>query len=100
MHPGFEVALEHKAQKLRVHGDAMLVISQVNGDWKTKDPKLVPCHECLLRLIEEFRSINFTYMNRVKNAYADALATLASWLSIPENSMVDVSVTCIEEPAH
>ena len=60
----------------------------------------MPYHECLLRLIEEFRSISFTYMNRAKNAYADALATLASWLSIPENSMVDVSVTCIEEPAH
>ena len=43
-----KVALEHDARKLHVHGDAMLVISQVNGDWRMKDPKLVPYHEHLL----------------------------------------------------
>ena len=93
---GLKVALKHKAQKLHVHGDAMLVISQVNGDWKTKAPKLVPYHEHLLKLIGEFESIRFTYMNRARNAYADALATPASWLSIPADRVVDVSVTRIE----
>ena len=29
---GLKVALEHDLRKLHVHGDAMLVISQVNGD--------------------------------------------------------------------
>ena len=93
---GLKVTLKHKAQKLHVHGNAMLVISQVNGDWRTKDPKLVPYHEHLLKLIEEFASIRFLYMNRARNAYADVLATLASWLSIPEDRAVDVSVTRIE----
>ena len=65
---GLQVALEHNVRKLHVHGDAMLIISQVNGDWKTKDPKLVPYHEYLLKLIEEFESIRFTYMNRARNA--------------------------------
>ena len=49
--------------KRHVHGDAILVISQVNGDWKTKDPKLVPNHECLLKLIEHFGEIFFTFMS-------------------------------------
>ena len=35
---GLKVTLEHDVRKLHVHGDAMLVISKVNGDWKTKDP--------------------------------------------------------------
>ena len=39
-------------------------------------------------------------MNRAKNAYVDALATLASWLSIPEHRAVDVSVSHVEQPAH
>ena len=39
-------------------------------------------------------------MNRAKNTYADALATLASWLSIPKNRAVDVSITHVEQPAH
>ena len=97
---GLQVALEHDVRKLHVHGDAILVISQVNSDWKTKDPKLVPYHEYLLKLIEEFEETRFTFMNRVKNAYADALATLASRLSIPEDHVVDVSVTRVEQPAH
>ena len=97
---GLKVALEHEVQKLHVHGDAMLVISQVNGDWRTNDPKLVPYHEHLLKLIEQFASIRFSYMNKARNVYADALATLASWLSIPEDRAVDVSVTCMEQPTH
>ena len=97
---GLQVTLEHDVCKLHVHGDAMLVISQVNGDWKTKDPKLVPFHEFLLKLIEVFESICFTYMNRDKNTYVDALATLASWLSILEGRAVDISVSRVEQPAH
>ena len=97
---GLQVALEHDVRKLHVHWDVMLVIYQVNGDWKTKDPKLVPYHEYLLKLIEEFESIHFRYMNRARNAYADALATIASWLSIPEDHVVDVSITRVKQPAH
>ena len=78
----------------------MLVISLVNGGWKTKDPKLVLYHEYLLKLIKEFEEICFTFMNRAKNAYADVLATLASWLSIPKDHAVDVSITRVEQPAH
>ena len=97
---GLRVTLEHEVRKLHVHGNAMLVISQVNGDWKKKDPKLVPYHEHLLKLIEEFESVHFTYMNKARNAYADALATLASWLSIPEDHAVDVSITRMKQPTH
>ena len=53
----------------------------------------MPYHEHLLKLIEEFENVRFTYMNRARNAYADALATLASWLSIHEDRVVDVLVT-------
>ena len=56
----------------------------------------MPYHEHLLKLKEEFESICFIYVNRAWNAYVDALATLASLLSIPEDHTVDVSVTHIE----
>ena len=75
---GLQAMLENGACELQVHGDAMLVISQVNGDWRTKDPKLVPYHEYLLKLNGEFKEIPFSFMNRAKNVCADALATLAS----------------------
>ena len=53
-----------------------------------------------MKLIEEFEEIRFAFMSRTKNAYADALATLASWLSISEDHAMDVSVTWVEQPAH
>ena len=40
------------------------------------------------------------HMNRARNAYANALATLASWVSIPEDRAVDVSVSRVEQPVH
>ena len=57
-------------------------------------------HEHLLKLIEEYGNVRFTFMNRARNAYADALATLASWFSIPKNYVVDVLISCMELPAH
>ncbi|PKI63570.1 hypothetical protein CRG98_016039, partial [Punica granatum] len=44
----------------------------------TKDAKLVPYHEYLEKLTENFEDISFTYTPRMTNQFADALATLAS----------------------
>ncbi|RCU34711.1 hypothetical protein DVA81_18990, partial [Acinetobacter baumannii] len=35
-------------------------------------------------LVSKFRKISFTHMPHTKNQYADALATLASMISIPK----------------
>ncbi|PKI44915.1 hypothetical protein CRG98_034697, partial [Punica granatum] len=48
------------------------------GQWKTKDAKLVPYHEYLEKLTENFEDVSFTYTPHMTNQFADALATLAS----------------------
>ncbi|PKI78913.1 hypothetical protein CRG98_000686, partial [Punica granatum] len=53
-------------------------ILQTLGQWKTKDEKLVPYHEYLKELAENFEKISFTYIPRIKNQFVDALTTLAS----------------------
>src|SRR4051812_25458972 len=35
-----ELGEEAKSANLTIHGDSMLVINQVNGDWKIKKPQL------------------------------------------------------------
>ncbi|PKI58219.1 hypothetical protein CRG98_021390 [Punica granatum] len=59
------------------------------NNWKTKYPKLVPCHEYLEELTENFEDISFTYTPRMKNQFVDALATLASMESITKENLIE-----------
>jgi ribonuclease HI len=97
---GLRLALESGVRRLQVFGDSLLVISQVNGDWKTKDVKLIPYHDCLQQLISHFDYIKFAFMNRKRNAYADALATLASWIEVPYGHQEEITVSTTERPAY
>ncbi|PKI76304.1 hypothetical protein CRG98_003310 [Punica granatum] len=63
--------------------------STVREQWKTKDTELVPYHEYLEELIENFEKISFTYMPRIKYQFADALATLASIVSITKENLIE-----------
>ncbi|XP_058082367.1 uncharacterized protein LOC131230460 [Magnolia sinica] len=86
-------------KKLLVFGDSQFIINQINGDWKTKDEKLIPYHVYLEILIEEFDEITFSYMPRAKNQFADALATLTSMLEIPKGvAEWELIVELQEEP--
>ena len=49
---GLQVAIEKKIKRLTVYGDSALVICQLNGEWETRDSKLVPYQEFIKRLIE------------------------------------------------
>ncbi|PKI37559.1 hypothetical protein CRG98_042050 [Punica granatum] len=55
---GLQAAIDFRVKKLEVFGDSMLTIFQTLGQWKTKDAKLVPYHEYLEKLIENFEDIN------------------------------------------
>ncbi|PKI79291.1 hypothetical protein CRG98_000305 [Punica granatum] len=69
--------------------------------WKTKDPKLVPYHEYLEEFVENFEKVSFTYMLRMKNQFADALATLASMVSITKENLIEpLEFDITQGPAH
>ncbi|PKI73795.1 hypothetical protein CRG98_005779 [Punica granatum] len=71
------------------------------GQWKTKDAKLVPYHEYLEELVENFEKISFTYIPRIKNQFADALATLASMVSITKENLIEpLEIEIAKGPAH
>ena len=74
---GLQVAIDLGVKQLEVFGDSALIIYQVNGEWQTKDKKLIPYQKYLTRLIEQFEDVSFTHLTRDKNQFADALATLA-----------------------
>ncbi|KAH7834736.1 hypothetical protein Vadar_019075 [Vaccinium darrowii] len=81
---GMEAALEIGVKRLEVVGDSNLVVSQANGEWKVREDKLKPYHKDLKDLIPQFQTVTFTHVPRLKNRFADALATLASMVEIPD----------------
>ncbi|XP_031392283.1 uncharacterized protein LOC116204334, partial [Punica granatum] len=98
---GLQAAIDFKVKELEVFGDSMLTIFQTLGQWKTKDAKLVPYHEYLEELAENFKKISFTYTPRIKNQFADALATLASMVSITKENLIEpLEIEIAKGPAY
>ncbi|PKI52259.1 hypothetical protein CRG98_027357 [Punica granatum] len=64
---GLQAAINFKIRELEVFGDSMLTIFQMLRQWKTNDAKLVPYHEYLDELAENFKRFLFTYTSRIKN---------------------------------
>ncbi|XP_031378406.1 uncharacterized protein LOC116193802 [Punica granatum] len=84
-----QAAINFKVKELEVFRDSMLTIFQTLGQSKTKDAKLVPYHEYLEELAENFKKISFTYTPHIKNQFADALVTLASMVSITKENLIE-----------
>uniref|UniRef100_A0A2N9GJ26 Integrase catalytic domain-containing protein n=1 Tax=Fagus sylvatica TaxID=28930 RepID=A0A2N9GJ26_FAGSY len=47
---GLQAALEFGAYELEVFGDSLLIVSQTNGEWQARDPKLIPYQRYISRL--------------------------------------------------
>ncbi|KAJ9694023.1 hypothetical protein PVL29_009818 [Vitis rotundifolia] len=85
---GLETALELGIRQMEVFGDSNLVLRQIQGKWKTRDVKLKPYHAYLELLVRRFDDLEYTHLPRAQNQFADALATLASMIDIPVDTVV------------
>lgn len=81
---GIKVAIEWKITELQVYGDSQLIIYQVNNDYQTKDDTLILCKRLVDDLRKYFIEIKFEQIPRSENKAADAMATIASLLQMPE----------------
>ncbi|XP_059285129.1 uncharacterized protein LOC132038484 [Lycium ferocissimum] len=87
--------------ELLVIGDSELLIHQVQGEWATKNEKILPYVNLAQRLCKKFRKIEFRHTPRAQNEFADALATIASMIQHPESSHIDpLRISMKEEHAH
>jgi probable phosphoglycerate mutase len=57
-----------------VEMDSMLVVEQMNGNYKIKHPNLKPLALSVKNLIPKFKEVRFTHIPREKNKDADRLA--------------------------
>ncbi|XP_070050127.1 uncharacterized protein [Nicotiana tomentosiformis] len=86
---GLRLAIDMGVQEILVLGDSDLLFHQIQGEWETRDLKLIPYRQCLHDLCQRFRSVEFRHIPRIHNEIADALATLASMLHHPDEIYVD-----------
>ncbi|XP_070019289.1 uncharacterized protein [Nicotiana sylvestris] len=86
---GINMAIDQNVEELLIMGDSDLIIRQAQGEWETRDVKLIPYKKHVEDLSKRFKSIEFRYIPCCHNELADALATLASMLPYPGNAHID-----------
>jgi ribonuclease HI len=74
---GLDRARELGATEVDVRGDSALVVNQVNGAWKIKEPHLRPLREEAVRALQGFDRWTLRHVRREHNAHADELVNQA-----------------------
>ncbi|XP_019224790.1 PREDICTED: uncharacterized protein LOC109206425 [Nicotiana attenuata] len=83
------MAIDQDVKELVIMGDSDLIIRQAQGEWETRDVKLIPYMQSVEDLSKQFKSVEFRYVPRFHNELADALTTLALMLPYPGNLHID-----------
>lgn len=71
---GLERALLLGVEQLEVRADSELLIRQLKGEYRVKNPGLQPLHADAKRLLSRFASVKLVHVRRELNAEADRLA--------------------------
>jgi len=69
---GLEAAVAMGAKIVHVYMDSLLVINQMKGIYKIKNPELIPVHQAVRALLPSFQQVQFTHVPREYNRLADA----------------------------
>ena len=64
---GLRMAVSMGIQRLEVRGDSNLAISQINGDFDAKDPKMASYHNAVLNMSAWFEGLEFHHIARENN---------------------------------
>jgi ribonuclease HI len=80
---GLEAAAPFRARRVRVRADSKLVVEQVKGTWKVKQPHLRPLLEAARKLLSGYDEVDLQHVPRAENTDADALVNAALDASAP-----------------
>jgi ribonuclease HI len=71
------VASAEGATELEVVSDSLLLVKQMNGEYRVKHPNLVPLFQRAKTLVRSFRRFSIRHTLRAGNKEADRLANVA-----------------------
>jgi ribonuclease HI len=72
-----EAARPFAARRVQVRADSMLVIEQLRGKWKVKQPHLEPLVAEAKALLADYEDVDLAHVRREQNVDADALVNAA-----------------------
>jgi probable phosphoglycerate mutase len=70
-------ALDHGYRRLHLRSDSQLLVRQMLGQYRVKNPGLQALHREARELVDRFERVRFEYVPRDENAHADRLANRA-----------------------
>jgi ribonuclease HI len=74
---GIELAAAHGATELELVGDSELIVRQVEGRYKVKDPTMKGLHSEVKAALQPFERWSIRHVRRESNADADRLVNAA-----------------------
>jgi ribonuclease HI len=74
---GLKAVVDWKPDRLEVFLDSKLVVEQVSGRYRVKEPRLQPLHREAKELLAGFGEVSISHVERERNKGADALANMA-----------------------
>ncbi|XP_009605379.2 uncharacterized protein [Nicotiana tomentosiformis] len=81
--------VDMNVKELLVIGDSDLFIHHVQGEWSTKNVKILSYLHCVKELCKKFTKIEFKHVPWIQNEFDDALATLSSMIHHPDKNYID-----------
>ena len=73
---GIKACLDYKIYHINIFSDSELVVNQVNGKYKLKDPKMIKLHAEVAKLCSELESWTISHVPREQNEEADHLSKI------------------------
>jgi ribonuclease HI len=74
---GLEAARACEPRVVRLRADSMLVIRQLEGAWKVKQPHLKPLYQRARALLDGYEVVDLAHVPREQNCDADLLVNAA-----------------------
>jgi ribonuclease HI len=68
-----EALVNRGVWKVRIHGDSNLVVNQVKGKWKAREPRMKVLRDSARESLQKINDWNLVHIPRNKNKGADAL---------------------------
>lgn len=74
---GLEAVEHHNPEAIEVHSDSELMVKQMNGQYRVRNPAILPLYARAMELTVALGNVTYTYVPREQNSGADTLANVA-----------------------